>query len=55
VASGAENVVERFDGSTQERIGEPIRVGLDPADVAVGESAVYTANQEAGTVTRIQP
>jgi DNA-binding beta-propeller fold protein YncE len=55
VASGGENVVQRFDAESREEVGDPIPVGDGPADIAVGETAVYTANEGADTVTRIQP
>ena len=35
--------------------GPPIRVGQDPVDVIVGKGAVWTANFDDSTVTRIRP
>jgi len=54
VVSGAENVLEKFSFSG-ERVGGPINVGNDPADVGTGEGAVYTANFGSSTVSRVQP
>jgi hypothetical protein len=34
---------------------EPIRVGTRPVDIAVGQDAVWVADQADGTVTRIDP
>jgi DNA-binding beta-propeller fold protein YncE len=55
VASGNENVVQRFDAESREEVGDPIPVGDGPADIAVGETAVYTADKGSSTVTRIEP
>ena len=54
VASGAENLVEQFDARSRSKVAE-FEVAADPADVTVGEKAVYTANQRAGSVSRIEP
>ena len=54
-ASGAEDLVQRFDPETLAEAGAPIEVGGNPADVAVGAGAAYTADFDDGTVTRIQP
>ena len=42
-------------GRVEEIVGEPIPVGDSPADVAVGEGAVWVANEGGETVTRIDP
>lgn len=55
VAAGAEDVVDRFDPATGERIGRPIPVGGNPADIAIGPDAAYTADFDDATVTRIEP
>jgi DNA-binding beta-propeller fold protein YncE len=59
VASGGTGVVERFDPESETLIGEPIEVGdgpsSDPADLAIGDAAVYSANFGDATVTRIEP
>ena len=55
VASGAQDRVDRFDPATGERIGDPIGVGGNPADIAVGAGAAYTANFDDATVSRIEP
>jgi len=36
-------------------VGEPIPVGRDPREIAVGEGFVWVANAGDGTVTRIDP
>jgi len=54
VASGAENLLEEFSYSGQ-RIGDPIDIGNDPADVALGDGAVFTANFGNSTVSRVDP
>lgn len=55
VASGAEDLVQRFDPESLEELGDPIGVGGNPADIAVGAGAAYTADFDDGTVSRIQP
>ena len=36
-------------------VGSPIRVGADPIDLAVGLDAVWVANLDDGTISRIDP
>jgi DNA-binding beta-propeller fold protein YncE len=55
VANGGDGTVWRVDASTGERVGRPIKVGRDPADIAVGDGSVWTADFASGTVTRIKP
>lgn len=55
VAGGAADAVDRFDPATGERIGRPIPVGGNPADIAVGAGAAFTADFDDATVTRIEP
>lgn len=55
VAGPAEGVVARYDAVEGTPIGEPIEIGVDPADVRVGRVAVYTANFGDDTVTRVEP
>ena len=55
VASGSGNVVERFDADTRARIGRPIPVGADPADVVSAGRVVVTANQAGDSVSLIGP
>lgn len=55
VASGAQDRVDRFDPGTGERIGRPIEVGGNPADIAIGSDAAYAANFDDATVSRIEP
>jgi peptide/nickel transport system substrate-binding protein len=40
---------------TNELAGDPIRVGNGPADIAIGEGAVWVTNRFDGTVSRIDP
>lgn len=54
VVSGAENVLEKFSFSG-EQVGNPINIGTDPADVSVGDRAVFTANFGNSTVSRVDP
>ena len=54
---GAEgsNALTGAQGEVGEIVSEPIPVGDSPADVAVGEGAVWVANEGGETVTRIDP
>jgi streptogramin lyase len=47
--------VSRIDPRAAALAGPPIPVGGDPADVAVAMGAVWTANLDDSTVTRIRP
>lgn len=53
--TASDRTVTRLDPETLERIGEPLRVGDEPASVAAGERAVWVANGGDGSLTRIQP
>jgi DNA-binding beta-propeller fold protein YncE len=39
----------------RERLPEPVAVGGNPRELAVGEGFVWVANAGDGTVTRIEP
>ncbi|HWO16938.1 MAG TPA: hypothetical protein VNM89_09540 [Solirubrobacterales bacterium] len=55
LAVGADGTVTRIDIESDEIVGDPIEVGNRPGAVAVGEDAVWVANNGDGTVTRIEP
>jgi streptogramin lyase len=40
---------------SEGRPGQPIRVGADPTDIAVGPDAVWVADRTARTIQRIDP
>ena len=50
-----DNTVTRIDAETGRVIGAPIPVGEKPLGIATGAGAVWVANHESDTVTRIQP
>ena len=54
-ASAAEDAVTRIDLESGERSGAPIQVGSKPGAVAVGETAVWVADNGEGAITRIEP
>jgi serine/threonine-protein kinase len=54
VSSGENGVVDRFARSTAE-LQATIAVGDDPADVDIGAGAVWTADEDSSTVSRINP
>lgn len=45
--------VQRIDPGSGDRVGRPIRVGPEPAAIAVGAGAAWVASAGDGTVTRI--
>ena len=45
----------RLDEESGKRDGAPIKVGKDPADIAIGRGSVWTANYDSGDLTRIKP
>jgi len=49
--AGVVTPIDPVDGT----VGSPIRVGVDPSDLAVGLDAVWVANAEDGTISRIDP
>jgi DNA-binding beta-propeller fold protein YncE len=53
--TSSRRTVTRFDAGTLKPIGEPLRVGDEPASVAVGDDAVWVANGGDGTLSRIEP
>ena len=56
VASGGLNgSVWRYDQADGTQIGEPIRVGEDPADIDAAAGSIWTADYIDSTVTRIDP
>jgi len=57
VTSQAEGTVTRLDPASGRRRGEPIKVGSQPTDIAVGGGSVWVANskQYAATVSQIDP
>ena len=54
IGSIAGNAVAAIDPSSNEIVAE-IPVGKTPGDVAVGEGAVWVVNQDARTISRIEP
>ena len=54
VIEAAEGVVTPID-PVDGTVGSPIRVGVDPSDLAVGLDAVWVGNLEDGTISRIDP
>ena len=55
MANGADGTVTRIDPEAGAPAGPPIRVGKNPADIAVGKGAVWTADYDDSTVTKIRP
>ncbi len=55
VTNSQEGTVWQFDPESLERVGEPIEVGGDPADLDTGSGAVWTADYADSTVSRIEP
>ena len=55
MANGGDGTVTRIDPKAAAPAGSPIRVGQNPADIAVGKGAVWTANFDGSTVTKIRP
>jgi hypothetical protein len=53
--TSTERTVTRLDPRSLEPIGSALKVGDEPASVAVGEDAVWVANGGSGTLTRIVP
>lgn len=53
--TSSRSTVTRLDPDNLETRGEPLRVGDEPASVAVGDDAVWVANGGDGTLTRIEP
>ena len=47
--------VSQIDPKTGRVVGRAIPVGDDPIGIAFGNGAVWTANHQDGTVTRITP
>jgi streptogramin lyase len=47
------DTVTRHDPVTGEQIGGPIQVGKVPTDIAASDTAVWVANRDDGTVSRI--
>jgi serine/threonine protein kinase/streptogramin lyase/pimeloyl-ACP methyl ester carboxylesterase len=54
VSEGDEGAVVSID-ATNDRVGRTVKVGLDPVRVASGAGAVWVANFESQSVTRIDP
>jgi serine/threonine protein kinase/DNA-binding beta-propeller fold protein YncE len=54
-AGGLNGSVWRYEQSDGTRIGEPIRVGEDPADIDAAAGSIWTADYIDSTVTRIEP
>jgi YVTN family beta-propeller protein len=54
VANGGDDTVTQIDPKTASPVGSPIRVGDDPADIAVGKGAVWTADAGDSTVTKVR-
>ena len=55
VANAKDNTVSQIDPKTGRVVGRAIPVGDDPIGIAFGAGAVWTANHQDGTVTRIKP
>ena len=55
VTNNDDNTVTRIDAKTGRVVGSPIPVGSKPLGIATGAGAVWVANHESDTVTRIQP
>ena len=55
VANAKDNSVSQIDPKTGRVVGRAIPVGDDPIGIAFGNGAVWTANHQDGTVTRITP
>ena len=55
VANAKDNTVSQIDPKTNRVVGRAIPVGDDPIGIAFGNGAVWTANHQDGTVTRITP
>jgi DNA-binding beta-propeller fold protein YncE len=55
VANGGDSTVWRLEQDTGARVGDPIEVGANPADISIGDGSVWTADYDAGSVTRINP
>ena len=54
VSSGEDGTVQRFAQSSAQ-LQATIAVGEDPADVDIGAAAVWTADEDSSTVSRITP
>ena len=55
VTNNGANSVTRIDERTGKIVGSAIPVGDEPIGIAAGAGAVWVANHESNTVTRIQP
>ena len=55
ITNTVRGTVLKLDRRTRKRLAPPIRVGLEPLDIAAGAGAVWVANYQSSSVLRIDP
>jgi hypothetical protein len=53
--TSSRKTLTRLDPETLQAVGDPVRVGSEPASITVSGDAVWVANGGDGTLTRVEP